>query len=165
MTLKELSQYYWLVREMERDRVRLEQMRLGADLGAVTLTGMPHGTGVSDPTGQRGMALADLERLLDEKYTRCAEECLRIETYISTVEDSLTRQIMELRFVEFLTWDQVAVRIGGGNSSSSVKMRVYRYLRATDEDVERGDTIPENGSGLQPESNPGVPSEAEPPGA
>lgn len=142
MTLAELSQLYWLTKELKRDEERLKGLRTGSALSAQSLTGMPHSTGVSNPTAKQGEALADLERLLEAKHRRIYEELARLQEYLDTVDDSLTRLIMDYRFVEFLTWDQVAVKVGGGNSASSVKMRVYRYLRASEQDIARGDTIP-----------------------
>ena len=46
MTLKELSQLYYLNREIEMDQRRLRELEARALPGAQVITGMPHGTGV-----------------------------------------------------------------------------------------------------------------------
>ena len=51
-----------------------------------------------------------------------------IEEYINTIDDSLTRQILSLRYVNGLTWEQVAASIGGGNTADSVRKVAERFL-------------------------------------
>ena len=130
MTLKELSQLYWLNREIENDYARLEQLRSEAyGVGSARGDGMPHGTEPGRTTEGKAVAIAQAENVIREKLTRIQQEQLRLMTYINTVEDSLTRQIYILRFVGGLTWEQVAARIGGGNTGDSVRMACYRYMR------------------------------------
>ena len=52
MTLKELSQLYYLNREIEMDQRRLRELEARALPGAQVITGMPHGTGVVDKVGE-----------------------------------------------------------------------------------------------------------------
>ena len=48
MTLKELSQLYYLQREIAMDECRLEELEAKLQPGGMNLSGMPHGTGVAD---------------------------------------------------------------------------------------------------------------------
>lgn len=50
--------------------------------------------------------------------------------FISRIEDSQTRQIIFLRFIKGLSWGQVAVKIGGGNTDEGVRKRAVRYIRS-----------------------------------
>ena len=52
-----------------------------------------------------------------------------INEYIADIDDSLLRQIITLRHVNGLTWDQVAASIGGGNTADGVRMMHDRYFR------------------------------------
>ena len=52
MTLKELSQLYYLNREIEMDKRRLQELEVKALPGAQVITGMPHGPGVTDKVGE-----------------------------------------------------------------------------------------------------------------
>ena len=51
-----------------------------------------------------------------------------IEAYIFGIEDSHMRRIASFRVIDGLSWSQVAVKIGGGNTDESVKKAFYRYL-------------------------------------
>lgn len=129
MTLKELSQLYYLNREIEMDKRRLRELEAKALPGAQSLTGMPHTPGVSDKVGDCAAEIADLRGIIEAKHQQCLYERNRLERYISGIEDSLTRQIFELRFAEGLSWSRVVASIGGGNTEEGARKRVYRYLR------------------------------------
>lgn len=53
-----------------------------------------------------------------------------VEKFIATIEDSQIRRIINLKFIEKLTWRQVAIKIGGGNTEDSVRMIFNRYMKA-----------------------------------
>lgn len=51
-----------------------------------------------------------------------------IELFISSIDDSFMRRIINLRFIERLSWQQVADRIGG-NTEDSVRMQFERFMQ------------------------------------
>lgn len=128
MTLKELSQLYYLNREIEMDQQRLWELEARALPGAQVITGMPHGSGVADIVGRYAAEIADLRGIIEAKCQRCLCERSRLERYIADIDDSFLRQIFTYRFVNGLPWSQVAACIGGGNKAGSVSMMCYRYL-------------------------------------
>ncbi len=128
MTLKELSQLYYLNREIEMDQQRLRELEVKALPGAQVITGMPHGSGVSDVVGRYAAEIADLRGIIEAKHQQCLYERSRLERYIAGIDDSLLRQIFTYRFINGLPWHQVAACIGGGNTADSVRMACYRYL-------------------------------------
>lgn len=138
MTIKELSQLYWLNREIEYDQERLEKLESEAVAPAsVRLDGMPHDGGLPGSRVERiVLEIIDLQAIIAAKQIQCIHERQRLERYIATVPDSLTRMIMTYRFVNGLPWAQVAYSIGGGNTEDSVKKRVYRYIDSTEEERE-----------------------------
>jgi hypothetical protein len=131
MTIKELSQLYWLNREIEFDEKKLEELEESVMYSkGQQLDGMPH-----TPSSSKNDALArcvaeivDLRGIIESKQRQCLFERNRLERYIADIPDSLTRQIFALRFVNGLSWAQVAASIGGGNTEAAVKKRCYRYL-------------------------------------
>lgn len=131
MTIKELSQLYWLNKEIERDNERLRQLELLSQPQAMKITGLPRGNMTSDKVGRYAAEIADLRGIIQAKITQCIYERARLERYIADVPDSLTRQIMTLRFVNGLTWRQVAACVGGGNTEDGVRKTCSRYVDAT----------------------------------
>lgn len=129
MTLKELSQLYYLNREIERDQERLEKLRASASApGAPNYDGMPKSPSFENRLERYIAEIVDLEAIIQAKITQCLHERARLERYIAEIPDSLTRQIFQLRFINGLTWVQIAYSVGGNNTEEGVRKRVYRYL-------------------------------------
>ena len=128
MTLKELSQLYYLNREIEMELRRLRELEARALPGAQVITGMPHGSGVADIVGRYAAEIADLRGIIEAKHQQCLYERSRLERYIADIDDSLLRQIFTYRFVNGLPWLQVAACIGGNNTADSVRVACNRYI-------------------------------------
>ena len=130
MTLKELSQLYYLNREIETDQQRLEELRAKASAtGSPNYGGMPKSPSYENRLERYIAEIVDLEAIISAKITQCIHERNRLERYIADVPDSLTRQIFTLRFINGLSWLQVAYSIGGNNTEQGVKMICYRYIK------------------------------------
>lgn len=56
------------------------------------------------------------------------EKTNEVEEFIASLNDSRMRRIINLRFIEKLSWNKVADRIGGGNTEGSVKMAFQRFM-------------------------------------
>lgn len=52
----------------------------------------------------------------------------KVEEFIASVSDSRMRRIINLRFIEGLSWNKVADRIGGGNTEDSIRMAFNRFM-------------------------------------
>ena len=100
MTLKELSQLYYLNREIEMDQRRLRELEARALPGAQVITGMPHGTGVVDKVGECAAEIADLRGIIEAKHQQCLYERSRLERYIAGIDDSFLRQVFTYRLRE-----------------------------------------------------------------
>ena len=136
MTLKELSQLYYLTREIEADQRRLEELeRLAGAPSSSNLSGMPRAPHSTESKVERMTAeIVDLQAIIAARQIQCIHERARLERWINEIPDSLTRQIFSYRFVDRLTWVQVALRIGGGNTAGGVSERCYAYLRKCGKD-------------------------------
>ncbi len=129
MTMKELSQLYYLNREIETDRRRLEALRRKASSpSSPGLTGMPYNSTPGNRLERLCGDIDDLTSIIESKLTKCQHERNRLERYISAIPDSLTRQIFTQRFINGKSWGQVAMSVGGTNSNDSVRMICKRYL-------------------------------------
>ena len=129
MTLKELSQLYYLNREIENDRRRLEELEAKlASPSSPNLSGMPRSTACGNKIESSVADIMDLKVIIAAKQQRCIYERKLLERYIAEISDSLTREIFTFRFVNGFSWWQVAKRVGGDNTEENVKKICYRYL-------------------------------------
>lgn len=131
MTVKELSQLYWLTREIEANQRRLDELKQTASApSSSALTGMPHAPNNNESKVERFTAeIVDLQAIIAARQIQYIHERAKLERWIDDIPDSLTRLVFRYRFVDGLTWDQVAQRVSGGNTMEGVKKRCYRYLR------------------------------------
>lgn len=129
MTIKELSQLYYLKREIAGLEMKISELEAKAVDTSVKITGMPHSFGVSDKVGRLIAEIDCYRHRLEERRQCCTAELLRLNDYIAECDDSLTRQILTYRFIDGLSWGRVAVKVGGGNTSDSCRMNVKRFLK------------------------------------
>lgn len=129
MTNRELNQLYWLNREIARDKQRLQELIAAATDTSSKITGLPHASGVSDKTAL-AVEIAYLKGVIESKIQQSYYEYNRLITYINSIEDSYIRQILTLRYVNGLSWQQIAHHMGGGNTADGVRMACTRYLRS-----------------------------------
>ena len=101
----ELKQYLALKREAERTREKLARLRLA---------------------GKRD---AELEELAANTELRCRAKLIGIERFIYDIDDSLLRQVFELRYVSGLSWAGVAAGVGGYYSEDYLRIMHERYLK------------------------------------
>ncbi|MBQ8893384.1 MAG: hypothetical protein IJ043_03130 [Clostridia bacterium] len=125
MTAQELSQLYYLEREIAEEEERLAEVRArGYTAKGSKLDAMPGGE-VGSSVEAIGSEIVDLERRIAAKR----RELARLKDYISTVPDSLIRQILHYRYELRCSWHGVARRVGGGNTNESVRKAAHRYLQ------------------------------------
>jgi len=108
MTIKELSQLYYLGKEIQYEQLKLDKLKLCKD--------------------DKSLEIEEQEKIIECNKQLHYIEHNRLLRYIYSVEDSLVRQILSLRFVNGLSWLQVSFSIGGGNTKDGVKKIVYRFL-------------------------------------
>lgn len=144
MTVKELSQLYWLNREIELDQKRMNRLegeirRLQDEVAALerrasstspNLTGMPKAPNSNGGKIEHYVSeIVDKQQLLNQKIDLrdacmgvirskqllCLTERKKLETYITGIPDSFLRQIFTLRFISGLPWFQVAMHLSDGD--------------------------------------------------
>ena len=125
MTKKELAQYRSLCDEI---------LDIETSIRKNTEHSTVRGSDAEFPYLSHPMQVSGLQDTTDNQNTLIRVRKLKlkkqeIENFIDNIEDSLTRRIFRLRFVEGKNWVQVAVRIGGDNTPDGVRMAVKRYLQ------------------------------------
>ena len=128
MTKKELSQLYYLKKEIKDLQQRIAELETAATKCTVNISGMPNGDEISDRIGKYAAQIADLKALLEQNLKKSILELNRLERFIQTVDDPLVQQIMIYRFENQMSWRQIEKAIGGNNKAESLRKRLYRYL-------------------------------------
>lgn len=128
MDLAELNQHFELVRKLQSVQEMYEKIE-AKSLGAQALTGMPHGTGVSDKVGMLAAELADLSSRLDYLKEQVEKSTGPVEEFTDTIENERTRKIFRYRFLYGMSWGEVAGMFGSETSEAVVKMDVQNYFK------------------------------------
>lgn len=124
VTREELNQLYHLQREIEGQKQRIKELR--NTLKSPAMSGMPRGSGVSDPVAKTVELMERQEEMLAENLQKCLEQQNRLLEFVRSVEDSRMRQILCYRHLDGLNWVQVAHRMSV--TPESVKMAYKRFF-------------------------------------
>ena len=73
------------------------------------INGLPHGSGISDAVGFAVSKAADLAAEINREIDRLADLRREIEVAIRTVDDSVLRELLERRYIDGDTWENIAV--------------------------------------------------------
>lgn len=66
--------------------------------------------------------------ILSELELEILENVNQVEKFISEIQDSHIRRIISFRFIDGLTWNEVADKMSGNNTEDSVKKAFQRFM-------------------------------------
>ena len=115
MTKKELEQLRGINLSLERDIERLEELQSALCGSTSSISGLPHISALQDRTG---LYVSLIDELREQIVERVCE----------SVTDPVVREIITLRYLDNLSWRDIAQQLGGGNTPDSVRMLLNRYL-------------------------------------
>lgn len=75
-----------------------------------------------------GVDLNSCNMRLLKRIDQLTHQKAKIEDFIYGIENSLTRQIFELRYIKGKSWERIALELGGGNTADGVRMAQVRYF-------------------------------------
>ena len=133
MTLERLNKHFELGRQLRRVQALKDTLELNVSPVPPRRDGMPRGTGVSDNVGNLAAELADLGAHIEFLETEVIKDEPEVLAFIESIDDAYIRTMFRLRFLKFLSWDDVAGIIGG-NTRDSVSRICYRYIRKAEQD-------------------------------
>ena len=131
MTRKKLEQVYHLNKELKMWQQRLMELQADIALSPKVLDGMPYSktNSVGSPTEAKAIKLAEVAKVIEGKISEIQIALMDIEIFISSIEDSKTRQIVEYRCCMLKSWQEVAQKIGDGYTEDSVRQIYHRFLK------------------------------------
>ena len=134
MTRQKLKQIRHLKREIEL----LEDQILNLEAGIVTdkvRGSLPHHPWIETSFKITGFDREELSRKMErlkERLQRRVDDLMDLRAeileFVEGIDDSLLRQVIILRHVNGLTWDQVAKEVGGGNTGNTLQKMHDRYF-------------------------------------
>lgn len=128
MEKKELSRLHYLNKDIERERKQLQELEETGCSVTSKITGLPHVAGVSDKVGDIAAEIADLKIILEAHLRQSRREYARICQYITGITDPMMRSIIYYRHIKSMSWTEIAMQIGGGNTPDGIRMAHDRYL-------------------------------------
>lgn len=135
MDKEKLKQLRYIRSEIEAIKKQM------SDLDYTVVTDKVRGSSSHFPYVQRSFTVEGIDyeeynrkvKRLQGKLNKRIDELMNLaeETneFIKEIDDSLVRQIISLRYVSGLTWEQVAENIGGNNTADSVRKVAERFLK------------------------------------
>lgn len=70
------------------------------------------------------------QQQLHKREEKLLELTNAVEEFIVTIPDSRMRQMITYKYLDNLTWIQVAHKIGGGNTADGCRMAVERFMQS-----------------------------------
>lgn len=126
--VERLNQLRYLKREVDELSQRIAQLELEAQGGSGRISGMPRSHRLDDRVAQAAASIADLRDRMEARRLDCMVELGRLYAFIDDADDSLIRQILAARYIDGLSWQRIAMRIGEGDEQ--VPRRLHnRYLQ------------------------------------
>lgn len=129
MTIKELYSLFYIEQEIKEYELKIVELQEMATNISQSYSGMPSAGNISDKVGNAATAIVQYITMLENVIQQKIDQSIKIHSFILDIDDPQLRQIMFLRFVKCLSWQQVANRIGGGNTANGVRMRCNRYVK------------------------------------
>ena len=131
MTVKELQELYYLDKAIKYEKDRLDDLRAALDLHSPGLSDMPKAPGARDKMGDIVPEIVDQEAQIIENIRKYNEMKDKLVKYINSVPFVKIKTIMNLRFIDKKTWQEVADYMDNGTgkvTADSVRMAVNSYL-------------------------------------
>ena len=126
--IERLSQLRHLKREVDELSQRIGELEERAMGGSACPMGMLRSGRLDDRVARAAASLADLRDRMARRRLDCLEELGRLYAFIDDLPDSQLRQIFAARYIDGLSWQNVAWRIG--ETDEQVPRRLHnRALR------------------------------------
>lgn len=134
MTKRRLEQYSSIKAEITELKAKIKE-REKSQLTDTVTGSSPEYPFTKHTVTIKGVDYGDdlLTKRLDEKMFLLDEECAYIEKWLDTVEDSLIRLIVRMKYIEGMSWPQVSYKLAHDHkldyAPDALRMRAERYMK------------------------------------
>lgn len=126
MTLAELSKYHNIKIELNDIRNRIKEIESTliksttySDTKTISVSNN------SNPVEETVIQLNKLKTKYEDKVYDLINEQLKIENYLDSISDSEIREIIRYRFIDCMTWNEIAVQLNYSRTNPYIKLRNY----------------------------------------
>ena len=120
--MRGLNKLYYLRIDIETIKKEIENI---PTISSPQITGMPHGTEISNPVVSYVLKKEELTERLNQKIARYTEELVRIENVIDKIDDAEVRAIARMRFVQCMKWEDIGEKIHLDRTNCARKLKKY----------------------------------------
>ena len=137
-----LKQYISLKKEIEDINIRIQKLQ--AKLKAINEMGNIKDAVKGGASGLQtfhveGFPVAEEDetkyllqkniRILEERKAKAAELVVEVESYINTIDDSRMRRMITYRYIDYMSWLEVAGKMGKEYTEESCRKQIERFLK------------------------------------
>lgn len=120
--MRGLNKLYYLKIDIENIKAEIRNL---PTISSPQITGMPHGTGVSNPIEKYFLKKEALIEKLNQKIELYTDELVRIEGIIDRIDDPEIKAIARMRFILNMKWEDIGNKIHQERTTCSKKLRKY----------------------------------------
>lgn len=120
--MRGLNKLYYLRLEIKDLQ---EEIKSIPDVSGMNYSGMPHSTGVSDPTFNLVWKKEKLIARLNKKMEIYLDELMRIEDIIDKIEDVEVRAIARMRFIQNMKWEDIGAEMHLDRTACYRRLKKY----------------------------------------
>ena len=120
--MRGLNKLYYLKIDIENIKDEIKSL---PTISSPQMTGMPHGTDVSNPVEKYFLKKEALIEKLNQKIEKYTEELVRIEGIIDRIDDVEVRAIARMRFIQNMRWEDIGEKVHLERTTCSKKLRKH----------------------------------------
>lgn len=126
MTVKDLSQYYYTARNIVKRENRLLELN-NSIISSSKISDVKVSSSFTnnDVVSRIASSMAELKTLLEKDYEKLLQEEIKINEFLTTIEDEDIKYIIISRFLEFKNWNDIADEMHFTRTAPYYKLKNY----------------------------------------
>ena len=120
--MRGLNKLYYLKIDIENIKDEIKSL---PTISSPQMTGMPHGTDVSNPVEKYFLKKEALIEKLNKKIEKYTEELIRIEDVIDKIDDVEVKAIARMRYIQCMKWEDIGDKIHLDRTNCARKLKKY----------------------------------------
>lgn len=126
MTVEELSELYYINKEIEKIQRELIELREKNFYKKPMLSDLPKGNKIIDENLKYLEAMEQLEQQLNFSLLELQKKRMAAEEFLQTIKNAEDRLIVRLRVIDNMKWQEIADEIG--LERTTVSKRFYKFF-------------------------------------